>query len=536
MASLNSLEGADMATSESSLKCLLGKLERVLQKKQSTPGSFLPILEELNTLEKQKDPSFRCPAAFMEYPPASSRKLWGQYYDSYWKIGLNATPDNYGEFIKCAELIPDDGILSEMLFIQLISLLDKKPKEFEHGFADNLPFFLTDGKWNGNRTLLIVIRILVETAGTRLDNAIYFLRALINQRSDNERPAIVLAIVSQIVFALQGNMSDRGNEHDSSAIQEKNKTTLRTFYQSIIPDIEKLIKHIDLDLLSAFYGLDIAMDIAIIKDAIETGLIPHANGRLYAQALIVARLIDIELTDKQWSMLLQRSLLFEDCALSWNDRSYKSLGIYAGAVITLTEKPMEVWADAITAWNRLVYRAINGLEDQVKYESRLDAYFSAAACTIDGLLIGSRATIKGKKAADLAWEIWQRAWSDCVDALHSCFFPTAAFHMSQALFVYAVLNFLDKIDYTVMLNQLPWVMLRNRGSANSRTMALVNLAKNYQSTIIKERYDKVFASHRKIKTEMDEALRQFEIDERNRKAQANADAHYGLKSRYVKIR
>lgn len=532
----NPVKGADMATSEPSLKGLASKLEKLLNKKNSTPGSFLPILEGLNSLEPQKKSGFNCPAAFMEYPATPSRKLWGQCYDSYWKIGENAAPDNYGDFIKCAELIVDDGILSEMLFVQLLSSLDKEIDEFAHGFAGKPPFFLIDGRWNGSRTLLTVIRILVETAGVRLENAKDFLKALINQRPDNERPAIVLAIVSQIVFTLQGNMSDKDDDRDTTAIIKKSKTTLLDFYQSLIPDIEKLVKQIDLGLLSAFFGLDVAADAEGIKDSLETGLIPHGVGKLYAQALMVARLIDVELADKEWSVLLQRSLLFEDRALSWNDGSYKSFGIYAGMVITLAEKPAEVWSEAISAWNRLVYRSINGFEDQVRYESRLDAYLCAAACTIDGLLIGSKATIKGKKAADLAWMIWQQAWSDCLSALHGCFFPTAAFNMCQALFVYAVLNFLDRIDCTAMLDQLPWVTLRNRGSANSRTMALVNLAKNYQSTAIKERYDSAFANHPELKSAMEEALRQFEIDERRRKEQANAGVDRIGRSRYGKIK
>ena len=454
------------------------KLKVLLDAGTAKPAEYIEILRELakSSTAHEAEMTFSGPASFAEYPAIPARKLWGRFYDSFFQIGANLEEQDFNDYITCVELIPDDGIAEQMLFVMLDGLLGKDPMVFARYFAPRLPFFLADGKWNNSRPLLLVLKILIETAGTRYDNSVYFIRTLLESRDESEKPAILLAVVSLIVFNLEGRLHGDKDVEGSTSRRAGHADILRAFLLSLDPEIKKAAKSIDLELISAFFGLDIAGDAESIAGGKETGEIPAMAGRLYAQALIVARLIDAELTQEQWGVLLQRSLLFDDRGISWEDGGYKTFGLFAGQALSRADDPRRLWDEVLAWWNAAIYKDING-DDQARREARLDAYLASAASAIDDLLYPKDYN-NGRTDAETALYIWQRVWDDCITALYSRFFPNGPFLTVQALFAYAALKFIDNVDIRELADQLPFVELRSHTRIDTRKACLYNLIEN----------------------------------------------------------
>ncbi len=454
------------------------KLKELLDAGTAKPAEYIEILRELakSSPVHEAGMTLSGPASFAEYTARPIRKLWGMFTDSFFQIGANLEEQDFNDYITCIELIPDNGIVQQMLFVMLDGLLGKDPMVFARNFAPRLPFFLADGKWNNSRPLLLVLKILIETAGTRYDNSVDFISTLLESRDESEKPAILLAVVSLIVFNLDGRLHGDKDGEGSTSRRAGHADILRAFLLSLDPEIKKATKSIDIELISAFFGLDTAGDAKLLTRCKETGEISAAEGRLYAQALIVARLIDAELTQEQWGMLLQRSLLFKDRSVTWEDGGYKTFGLFAGQAISRADNPLCLWDEVLAWWNATIYLSING-DNQARYEARLDAYLASAACAIDDLLYPKDYN-NGRMDVETAFHIWKRAWNDCITALYSCFFPNGSFLTAQALFTYAALKFIDRVDIGELADQLPFVELRSHTRIDTRKACLYNLLEN----------------------------------------------------------
>lgn len=509
-----------MSSENSHLAADIDELNRLFDKSDARPAEFIDVLQRLNAQSRLKTEEFSCPAAFVEFPMHPSRTLWGCFYNSFWHIGSNATELDFPDFIKCAELIPDDGILSEMMFVMIDAIVNTSISQFKTKFIPAMPFFLTEGRWNGNRTLLLAIKLLVEAAGVRYDKSIECLKSIIEARAEDEKPTIVLAIIAHIVFTLCGDFIINNDTTGNLKPKEKNKMILSEFLDSLEDETKTNIDRYNLDLFSVFFGLDVVRDGVTLKNSLETGIVPYGGGCQYAQALIVARLINAELSDDQWTVLLRRTLYFQDRALSWTTGTSNTLGYYASATILKSKDPFKMWTEAIKAWNSLIFRALNG-DKEVDYESRLECYFCTAICVIDGLLQLNETVNSGPGRETLAYEIWKRAWSDSITSLHSSFFPGAAFHTALVLFVYAILKFSARVEINDLLQQLPYAELRNRGRTNCRTMCLANLAKNIDSPALRGDLERVIEKHPDLQKEMEAALEDYKRDCRKKEEKAS---------------
>lgn len=472
-------------------------LRRLLYDKRAhKPSMYLTPLQEIakEAAIGEKDPSIcypSSPVGALQNSNGPDQSLYGISIHYYSKIGADVAVEDFADYFACVELIPSPFIAHELLFFMFDSVFSSDDEALKKGFVDSVPYFLSEGEWRGGKSMLLLLRVAFDCLGER-PYAGELIKCLLASREGKEKAALAVVAVSHIVYLLQGDIAE--SKEDRYGRRNKFKDRVFGLYKSIEPQIPDLLPFVDIEMLSVLFGLDSANgDAAELSRFRETGALPSGINRPYAQALMLARLIDAVLSQSEWTLLLSRSLTFPDRSQYWEIKAHKSLGIYAGAVVAQADNPMKIWTDCRANWNQRIYRTLheyNKASSNYAAETIFDAYLSTAVCAIDNLLYRPQMRGAGNNTptdTDMgtAFAIWQDAWNDCETALYSRFLPTTAFHMIQVLFVYAALKFsrYRRLDLIYLLDRLPVVELQQIGRQDVRNACLKTLHSNREGNL-----------------------------------------------------
>lgn len=467
-------------------------LRRLLyDKREHKPSSYLTLLQEVSKEVVSNDEERSAcypssPVTSLQESNAPDQSLYNIPTHYYYKIGANVAAEDFADYFACIELIPSPFIARELLFLMFDSVFSRDDETLKNGFVCSVPFFLSEWKWCGGKSMLLLFSVAFDCLVER-PYAEELIKRLLASREGKEKAALAIVAVSLIVYLLQGDIAE--SKVDRYGRRNDFKDSVFRLYKNIEPQLDVLLPFVDMEMLSVLFGLDTAngdaVELSLFK---ETGALPSGKNRPYAQALIVARLIDARLSQSEWTLLLSRSLAFPDRSQYWEIKGHKSLGIYAGAAVAQADDPMKIWTDCRADWNQRIYRTLHEYDSaSSSYASKtiFDAYLSTAVCAIDNLLYSPQMRGAGNSAitdTDMAtaFAIWQEAWEDCETALYCRFLPTTAFHMIQVLFVYAAMKFSKcrKLDLMSLLDRLPVVELQNIGRQSTQEACLKTLRAN----------------------------------------------------------
>ena len=417
------------------------------------------IEQVILALEAGEGPKTDLGFSLMKAPNGSCRSVAG--CDWYSLMAFNELawkdPDRYFGAIEAARL---DGIASEMLCGLLM------PFRHKGATVDFVSLFAHLGA----KGALLVVRLLVDdymdvrTMGTNKD----LIWAIIDAKVEY-RTILLMGMLAYMIYSTRGALEEKSG----NAVVDSIRDAKLRFLDESVDRYEADCGKLGYDDLVGFFNLHAVGDVEQMDWMQDTGL-PGRLAGYYADALMLARRLDLNLTEDQICSLTRGSLLSNDQSHYWTTRDLSTLSLYLADAICSSE-------DACGMWNRMsnVIRQTLFREARQYYlgapgrSKSAELYLCMVPSLIENIIANGRLSE--------AYVIWRAAWNDCVTALYSWTIPSVPFHIVQFLFVYKVVHlspYAKEWDNDNVLLQLPFVWLHAGRLEDVATACLKTLAKN----------------------------------------------------------
>lgn len=422
----------------------------------------------------------------MKVSYGSVRSIEG--YDCYDFMKVNELadkdPDRYFSII---ETTPYDDIASEMLCVLLMPFRRKGASE---DFVSLIAHF-------GAKGALLMIRLLIDDyVDVRTKDTNQDLIWAIIDASEEYRSMLLMGTLAYVIYSTRGALEQKlGNELADSVRDAK----LRLM-DEIVDRYESDCSNLGYDDFVCFFNLNAVRDTEQLERMQETGLSGRLEG-CYADALMLARRLDMKLTEDQLWSLTRGALLSNDISHYWATRDLPTLSLYLADAICSSGDACGMWARLSNAMQQALYR-----ESRQYYlggpgrSKSVELYLCLVPNVIENLIADDH-------LAD-AYAIWFEAWNACVTALYSWTIPSVPFHIVQFLFVYKVVYlspYTKEWDNEQLLSQLPVVWLQAGHFEKVANACLKTLSKNLQDkSMLKDNEPKLFS--RLITIERDNEL------------------------------
>lgn len=381
-------------------------------------------------------------------------------------------PERYFSII---ETTPYDDIAGEMLCVLLMPFRHKGASEDFVSLIAHL----------GAKGALLMIRLLIDDyVDVRTKDTNQDLIWAIVDASEEYRRMLLMGALAYMIYSTRGALEQKSGNELADAVRD---VKLR-FLDEIVGRYELDCGNLGYDDLVRFFNLNAVGDTEQLERMQETGL----SGRLvgcYADALMLARRIDIKLTEAQLWSLTRGALLSNDISHYWATRDLPTLSLYLADAICSSEDVCGMWTRVSKVMRQALYR-----ESRQYYlgSSGRSKSVELYLCLVPSLIEN---VIDDRRLAD-AYEIWREAWNACVTALYSWTIPSVPFHIAQFLFVYKVVHlspYTKEWDNDQLLSQLPVVWLQAGRFENVATACLITLAKNLPDrSMLKDYEPKLF--------------------------------------------
>lgn len=382
-------------------------------------------------------------------------------YDLYDFLPINELVEKDPErYFSIIETTPCDEIASEMLFVLLMP--------FRHKVASG--DFASLVSHLGVRGALLVIRILIDDyVDMRTKDTNQDLIWAIIDASEEYRGMLLMGTLAYVIYSTRGALEQKlGNELADSVRDVK----LRLM-DEIMDRYESDCSKLGYDDFVCFFNLNAVGDTEQLERMQETGLSGRLEG-CYADALMLARRLDMKLTEDQLWSLTRGALLSNDISHYWATRDLPTLSLYLADAICSSGDARGMWKQVSNAMQQALYRESRQYYLGAPGRSKsVELYLCLVPNVIENLIADDH-------LAD-ACAIWFEAWNVCVTALYSWTIPSVPFHIVQFLFVYKVvyLSPYTKVwDNDKLLSQLPVVWLQAGCFENVATACLRTLARN----------------------------------------------------------
>lgn len=420
---------------------------------------FSKIEQMIAVLKSEKGRRADLGFGVMKVSYGTARSVDG--YDCYDFMAVNELaekdPDRYFSVIETTQY---DDIASEMLCGLLMPFSHKGATE------DFMSLFMHLGA----KGVLLLLRLLIDdyvdvrTMDTNQD----LIWAIIDA-SEEYRGMLLMGTLAYVIYSTRGALEQKlGNELADSVRDVK----LRLM-DEIMDRYESDCSKLGYDDFVCFFNLNAVGDTEQLERMQETGLSGRLEG-CYADALMLARRLDMKLTEDQLWSLTRGALLSNDISHYWATRDLPTLSLYLADAICSSGDARGMWKQVSNAMQQALYRESRQYYLGAPGRSKsVELYLCLVPNVIENL-------IADDQLAD-ACAIWFEAWNVCVTALYSWTIPSVPFHIVQFLFVYKVvyLSPYTKVwDNDKLLSQLPVVWLQAGCFENVATACLRTLARN----------------------------------------------------------
>lgn len=321
----------------------------------------------------------------------------------------------------------------------------------------------------GLKGLALIIKALlaeyVNLQNSAQDNG-QLIMQIFRLRAD-VRPSLILTIVTILIYETQGALDVDTKNVPGAVIRQRKIDLLKK-----IIDAYNQGDQISTESFECFFGITQGWDVDGVRRAEETGRSLLSDEK-YAAALMVSRQLELELSSREYEMLVLGALYHNSQASSWQERNWRTLSAYLVDAIASRDDAEDLWQRVSLAFVQALHRqshryylgdSSNGCREEV--------YLCMLPNLVDKLLSAKR--------MGLAVQVWERAWNDCLTALYSWTLPVVPFYVAQLLFYHKVMDIpagLCPRSSVQMLDELPLVFLPGGSIEDTANACLLTVSR-----------------------------------------------------------
>ena len=322
----------------------------------------------------------------------------------------------------------------------------------------------------GPKGLAFIIKALlaeyVNPQRISQDNSPLVMQILRN-RAD-VRPILMLVTVLVLIYETQGALDEADVNPPGSVIRQRKMGLLRKVLDEF--NCKGAISNSEFVRL---FGIENLWDADLMCRVEETGKSLLFDER-YAAALMVARQLELELSDHDYEELALDALFYNSRASCWQTKHWRTLSVYIADTIAGLQEVGSVWKNVSTMAVQTLHRQSH---QYYLGDSGNGLCSELYLCMLPNLIYN----LLSEKKVDLAVKVWERAWNECLTALYSWTLPIVPFHVAQLLFYHKVMDMPSDVcskSSVQMLNELPSVFLPGGCIESTANACLSTLARN----------------------------------------------------------
>jgi len=387
---------------------------------------------------------------------AVRNELWGISERYFWALNSRVSENDFNEYFKCIEALPDIKIAGNVIRLLVWGMGKEDRKDALAAFANQIPPFLSRGKWNGGVVAFLAMRGAIDCVDSRQDGQTNVVLSIVRNRTGLERTVAAIAAISLVVQALSGNLDEEdwgGTDRYLRQIQ------LLDLYKTLEKENKKCLKAAKFHVIAPLlFGLDIEQDWKNTENCRNAGLPAKTKIFSYAEAIIVARASGIVLTREECVKACALAFYCADRSHVWRQKAFRQASLYMADLIASMDESKAVWQDIRNNVRHLIHRGLYEYHTgaTASLSDRLEIFVGTACILVCDFC--------NKRRIEDAVEVWVPAWSECVTALYALSLIDGFMTLIQYFFVKAGQCFTNEFGLvpsgTELLEQLPLVEVR----------------------------------------------------------------------------
>lgn len=382
--------------------------------------------------------------------------LWGIPEHYFWSLNNKVSGGDFTDYFRCIEALPSVAMAGNVMRLMVWGIGGEGQEETLAAFSRQIPSFLSNGKWNGGKSVFLAMRGAIDCVDHRQEGQTSVVLSIVRSRTGLERIVAATAAISLVVRALSGNLDEEDGWRDTP--RHSREIQLLDLYKTLKKENEELLKGISFSLIVAvLFGLNIELDWKSTEKFRNAGLPVEGQMFSYAEALIVASACGIVLLRDECVKSCTLALFCADRSHMWRQKILKSDSLFMADLIAGFDDVGAVWKDIRMNAKHLLYRGLHEYHTgkTVSLSDRMEVFVGTAFLLTCDLCNKDR-----KREAEM---VWVPAWSECVTALYALTLTNGFIPLIQYFFVKAGLCFTNESEIVPsgreLLKQLPLVEL-----------------------------------------------------------------------------